>query len=42
MDVCVRMCMCVCGGGVCVYTDLSYYSVDFNRAGLIFFDFFVW
>ena len=34
--VCVYVCVCVC---VCVRLDLSLYSVDFNRTGLIFFVF---
>ena len=40
MNVCVcaraRVCVCVC---VCVCLDLSFFSVDFNRTGLIFFVF---
>ena len=37
--VCVCVCVCV---RVCVRLDLSFYSIDFNRTGLIFFVFFVW
>ena len=29
----VRVCVCVCA---CIRLDLSFYSVDFNRTGLIF------
>ena len=37
MDVCVWVWVWV---RVCVRLDLSFYSVDFNRTGLIFFVFF--
>ena len=41
VDVCVCVCVGVCVGVcVCIRQDLSFYSVDFNRAGLIFFVFF--